>query len=141
MSSINERRNNNFLVYINIFPQEVGEAEEGFEPITVGTLFDSGAINNNYISVDAAHGLEMRGTVKLIDKNKNNMVCSGLGKKSICKKALGYVKFKISFIDEHANAHTYRIKATIVDIEYDLILGRETIKDLNITDLFPCFSL
>jgi hypothetical protein len=115
----------------------VGEAEEDTKSMTISTLFDSGAIHNNYISVDAAQELERRGTIKFIDRNKNNMVCSGLGKKSICKKALGYVKFQISFIDEHANAHTYSIKATIVDIEYDLILGRETIKDLNITDLFP----
>ena len=137
MNSITERRNDNFLVYVNILPQEVEEAEEDSKGIKVSTLFDSGAINNNYIGVDAAHELERRGAIVHRDINNKNMVCSGLGKKSICKKASGYIQFKISFLDEHDNVHDYKIKATIVDIAFDLILGRETIKDLNITDLFP----
>ena len=49
LNSINENNDNNFLVDVNIFPQEVGEAEEDSNSIRVGTLFDSGALNNNYM--------------------------------------------------------------------------------------------
>jgi hypothetical protein len=62
LNSINENNDNNFLVDVNIFPQEVGEGEEDTNSIRIGTLFDSGAVNNNYISAEVAQELEMRGT-------------------------------------------------------------------------------
>ena len=35
LSSIDEKRNNDFLVNVNLFPQEVGEAEKDIETIRV----------------------------------------------------------------------------------------------------------
>ena len=56
------------------------------------------------------------------------MVCSGLGSMS----------FTITFRDEHNNRHSETITTTIVESKYQLIIGRNTMTDLNITEYFPC---
>ena len=137
LNSINQSHNNdNTLAYITLLPQEVGEAEEEEDnKLQVGTLFDSGATRANYINLETANRLEMRGAIRYHDL-KNNIVCSGIIGTS-CTKAHGYMNINIAFTDENSSAHRYLIRVNIIDHQHELILGRQTIKDLNITDLFP----
>ena len=48
------------------------------------------------------------------------------------------MSFTIKLRDEYNNRHTETITATIVESEYQLIIGRNTMTELNITEYFPC---
>jgi hypothetical protein len=131
----NSHNNNNFAL-LHIMPQvvDIGEAEEEDIKIPISTLFDSGATSKNYISTQVAQELESKGA-KLCDCNKE--VCSALGSKPICKKSIGTMQCTIVHKDEFKKEYKDNIEATIIESSLDLILGRETIKDLNIVDKFP----
>ena len=125
------------LAILQILPQvamEEAEEVEDSNRITVSTLFDSGATSKNYISTQIAQELELKGA-KLCDCDK--LVCSSLGDQPICKKSQGTMKCTIIYKDEKEKEYKDNIEATIIESSLDLILGRETIKDLNIVDKFP----
>ena len=110
LNSINQSHNNdNTLAYINLFPQEVeGAEEEEDNKLQVGTLFDSGATKANYINVETANRLEMRGAIRY-HNTTNNIVCSGIIG-TPCTKAHGYMNINIAFTVENSSAHRYQIR-------------------------------
>ena len=138
VNSIKSKTNSqdNSLAILQIMPQVAVEAEEEEEDtkITVRTLFDSGATSKNYISTQIAQELHDKGA-NICDCNK--LVCSSLGNEPICKKSQGTMKCTIVYKDEHEKEYRDKIEATIIESSLDLILGRETMKDLNIVDKFP----
>ena len=75
--------NNIFTQFYTQSPHEEGLDEQDDINIEVRTLFDSGAINNNYINTDTAEELERKGGNVNRNIKCNKVVCSGLSKKLI----------------------------------------------------------
>jgi hypothetical protein len=99
----------------------------------VHTLLDCGA-DSDFISRDIADQLKQQGALK---NNNYTLICIGLGDQPLCAQSLGTIKCKIQYEDENNFDNVDNIEATIIESNYDVILGRKTIKKLNLVEKFP----
>ena len=114
---------------VSIFPNTHCLISKSGHIIPTNNLFDTGALQGNYISAEAAKKLREAGHVV---SHCNDLVCSVFKQ---CMRCVGIVHCKIRFYDEHTEHKSIFLKFKILEIlPYDTIIGRETIIKHN---LFP----
>jgi hypothetical protein len=101
--------------------------------LTIDILLDTGALQGNYISIETANWLRSKGA-KASNVNSNK-VCSAYGE---CKHSLGTFTTYLKFCNEITNLYeTHLLVFKTVDIDFDMVIGRPTIKSLKLTKQFP----
>jgi len=99
-----------------------------FFPQTARALIDTGALHANYISNQLAARLIEHGTAKLDDPTR---ICSALSGK--CSSCLGRLILNVEFLNDITNLkEKIKIPFKIVDISYDVIIGRPSIMQFNL---------
>jgi hypothetical protein len=97
-------------------------------------FLDSGALGGNFISPDFAEKLKDKGfKIEKLDSFCSIATPDGINN----LKAHSVINFKIICIDELGIKNNIDIKAHIVNIKYNLIIGLETIKENNLTIRYP----
>jgi hypothetical protein len=97
-------------------------------------FLDSGALGGNFASLKFAEELKDKGYI--IEKLDSS--CSiGTPDGDHRLKSHSLINFEIMFTDEFGIQNKIDIRAHIVDIKYNLILGLETIKENNLTLRYP----
>jgi hypothetical protein len=99
--------------------------------VDVGALIDSGAITKDYINYEVVRRLNLP-VFPL-----NNLVCSGLkdGSNRHCVKSKGHSDIEIEYWNEATQTtESIHIYPIIVDLDYDLVLGKETIHENDLMD-------
>lgn len=98
--------------------------------LTVHTLVDNGALRGDFISRETADWLTSQG-FKMC--NCSSRVCSGF--RNMCSTALGKINFKLFFVNEITNSEeSIDITASIIETQFDLIIGRPSIKKYGLAD-------
>jgi hypothetical protein len=108
--------------------------------LTVTALIDSGALQDNYVSVDVAGWLlEQEQFLVNCKKPKCNGKSVNLGGTSFNKITLGNVAFHCKFLNEVSKKNEFLtcLNAKILDTNFDLIIGLPTIKKYNLASKFP----
>lgn len=97
-------------------------------------LVDTGALDGNYVSQPIAAMLKKLGVVS---ERCNANVCSALTGGKCC--AINEI-FNLRIIIRHEHTfeeHSFSISAKVINIDYDLIIGRNTIREIGLVDLAP----
>ena len=97
----------------------------------VKVLLDTGA-KKDYINEEVSTWLNSNGIVKEIGHAN---VCSAFS--NVCKQSNHKINFKISIRNEFNTINEIANKATIINSDIDLILGRETIKNYYLLLQYP----
>ena len=96
-------------------------------------LIDTGAVQGNYLSAERAQLLASQGAIK---HECSTMICSAL--KQACEKCLGLMKINAFFCNElNQKIESMFLTCTIINTNYDLIVGRKAIKDYNLLSKLP----
>ena len=95
-------------------------------------LLDTGAITDNFIDRELANELVSQGSVII---NKSVTVAGGIT--DACQKCHGSISIRVKVIDEFSKERTFGFQALIIDSPFDLIVGRNTIKRLNLVKYYP----
>lgn len=100
-------------------------------------LVDTGALQDNYISVDTANWLRQQGAKA---QDCKSVVCSGIKRRS-CSRCLGKISFDLMFFNDLTNKEDkIFITAKIANITVDIIVGLPTIrKELLVFKMFSQF--
>lgn len=107
--------------------------------LTLACLFDSGALQGNYISADVAAHMEEKGEV-VIDDGADGLTIVFAGTSNYTS-SLGSLVFHVTFLNEvsHKKETLFNIKATILDSQFQLIIGLPLIRQHDITAKIPSF--
>ena len=102
----------------------------------IQALLDTGATSNNYISLNLANELRLKYNFDINNDNKNKrLINSAFSNNS--RNTLGQIALELKFIDDFNTCHNINIIALIIDIAFDLIIGRPTIKQFLFVDKVP----
>jgi hypothetical protein len=118
---------------------------DGINSLPVNVLFDTGAVQDNYVSTDVASWL--------LDRTFINSACVLPVAEATCKSAinlggtsnnsisLGAVSFHFNFLNEVVNnlESLSCLKAKIMDTSFDLIIGLQTIRQNQLVSKIPSF--
>ena len=92
-------------------------------------LIDSGAVQGNYISKEAARELIQHGTEK---QPCHSIICSAF--QHVCQRCLGIVDVGVRYFNEIINDYSYmRLSCTIINTDYDIIIGLQAIRKNSLT--------
>jgi hypothetical protein len=95
------------------------------EPIAIKFLIDTGALQGNYLSLELAKRLPPPDGTKVTVKSALNKVGTVV--------SIGNIVIKLSFFNEVINSdEIVDITVTILDIPFDLIIGKPTIKAIDL---------
>ena len=103
--------------------------------VEVNALIDTGALHSNYISERLAEMLQANGNAGC--KCSTN-ICSPVNETCLINN--NNLKFSFQLLHEKANINT-PITAVILPSNYDLIIGRETLKQLRLIEKFASHFL
>ena len=105
--------------------------------LSVSMFVDSGAVDDDYISLRITKQLQAKGAQ--IDTNVACVVCAGLelgGQE--CTDCKGKIELDVNFINENTNANEiFHIHPKIIKTPHDLIIGRITMRKMNLTTKLP----
>ena len=91
---------------------------------TINCLVDTGALDDNYVSEEIGDELKKSGALATQCERQKVCSCSS----NVCFDCLGVVHFSATFKNEITNIYeTIALKATIIDSDFDLIIGRRDI--------------
>ena len=95
-------------------------------------LLDTGSLHSCYISKEAAQWLTLHKTKQCSCHPNDNTYGPN---KSICYLCLGRINnLSVEFFNEQSNSNEIvKLNAIIIDMDFDLIIGRPTIKKYNLT--------
>ena len=101
----------------------------------INVFIDTGALHGNYCSPDIADWL--------LDKGESfchcvTEVCSPIN--NTCRIDRNNKSFAVHVLNETAN-FDFKFNATILDSQYDIIIGRPTIKEFNLLRIFDKYFL
>jgi hypothetical protein len=102
------------------------------ERTQVMALLDSGATSKNYVSERVASILRNRGVAVVAS---NAIVCTGLT--DMCERCRGSMELSVVTNNEANQVLQLELQATIIESPFDLIIGRQSIKKLNLVKHFP----
>lgn len=107
--------------------------------LTLSCLFDTGALQGNYISAGLAAHMEDNGETLIHDGREGlTIVFAGT---SHYTSSLGSMFFHVTFLNEvsQKNETIFNLKATILDSQFQLIVGLPLIRQYDITAKIPSF--
>jgi hypothetical protein len=91
-------------------------------------LIDTGALQSNYIQKEIAKLLESKGIKRA---RSEVIVCSGVC--GLCAKTSEIIYFDLTILNEcNDNYFTFPTKAIVINLKYDLVIGRSDINVFNI---------
>ena len=97
-------------------------------------FLDSGALGGNFISETYAKYLTNKGfIIEKLDDSHN--VC--LANQDHRLSVQGLIKLKLNLTDEYGLKEEIEIKALVIPMKYDLIVGLEVIRDHDLTFRYP----
>ena len=102
----------------------------------VKAILDTGA-SQNYIGNRVSLLFSENLVENDLEKLNKNIICSAFNNN--CIESHDLQNFQIVFTDEHNANHILNITAIAIDSEYDIIIGREFIKQYNLVKLFATY--
>lgn len=112
--------------------------------LTVNTLLDTGAIQGNYISLDAMERLQAQPSGSTchcaIDTSNARTICSGIN--DLCSSSLGSITLEWFFLNELTKAYDKHVLTfSIIDTMYDIIIGKPSILERSLVLQLPSYFL
>lgn len=96
----------------------------------VHILLDSGA-TGNYLSAALSEEIPL---IDVKPSRSEKLICSGFGD---CKPSLGSTLVTLNYLDENNVSGTLQVNTNIITTDYDIILGRDTIRSNYLVFRFP----
>ena len=105
--------------------------------LSVSMFVDSGAVDDDYVSLRVTKQLQAKGAQ--INTNVACMVCAGLelgGQE--CTDCKGKLELDVNFINENTSLNEiFHIHPKIIKTPHDLIIGRNTMRKMNLPNKLP----
>jgi hypothetical protein len=104
--------------------------------LNLEALLDTGSINANYISLGVEKELIKEGAKR---KKCNKLICSGFNS---CTSCFGSYNLFLTFFNEINKINeVIPIECSVIDTDFDLIVGRKTIKEFSLISKLPSQDL
>ena len=123
---LNDAISNSYTFPLNILLQ-------GGESVEAAALLDTGALAGNFITSRLANTLI--NSYGVVSSNSESIICSAFANN--CKRSEGSIRLNLKYLDEFNEIHFLSCIFKIADIDFELILGRDTIKHHNLFSQFP----
>jgi len=107
-------------------------------PPGLWVLLDTGALSNNYVSAHIASMLVSKYKMRLTLNNESYQsynIQAAFGNQT--QTSQGTITLDLIFKNQKAQQYHINLTAQVIEMDFDLIIGRPSIKELNLVALLP----